>query len=297
MLAKRIIPCLDVRDGKVVKGVNFVGIKEVGDPVECAIEYDRQGADEICFLDITATHEGRGTMVDVVSRTAKHVFVPLTVGGGIRTVEDFRAVSYTHLGKYQDSRAAQALLKLPRLFGGSEVFEKAYELFDENGARESLDYLKGIYEYLQTLGLGDKVIIDLGLVNLAEYYTDLIFRGYFRGIGEQVLSGGRYDTLIKEFGEDHCSVGFCINVDLASQKVQPMPEAIPEVLVFAPDMKFLSKAVHHRRTLEDQGVLTENCVFDTMEEAFDYAKMRGIPKVHLVGEDITVCLTRTTPGK
>lgn len=115
------------------------------------------------------------------------------------------------LGKYQDSRAAQALLKLPRLFGGSEVFEKAYELFDENGARESLDYLKGIYEYLQTLGLGDKVIIDLGLVNLAEYYTDLIFRGYFRGIGEQVLSGGRYDTLIKEFGEDHCSVGFCIN--------------------------------------------------------------------------------------
>ena len=72
----------------------------------------------------------------------------------------------------------------------------------ENGARESLDYLKGIYEYLQTLGLGDKVIIDLGLVNLAEYYTDLIFRGYFRGIGEQVLSGGRYDTIIKEFGED-----------------------------------------------------------------------------------------------
>ena len=90
MLAKRIIPCLDVRDGKVVKGVNFVGIKEVGDPVECAIEYDKQGADEICFLDITATHEGRGTMVDVVRRTAKHVFVPLTVGGGIRTVDDFK---------------------------------------------------------------------------------------------------------------------------------------------------------------------------------------------------------------
>ena len=92
MLAKRIIPCLDVRDGKVVKGVNFVGIKEVGDPVECAIEYDKQGADEICFLDITATHEGRGTMVDVVRRTAKHVFVPLTVGGGIRTVDDFIAI-------------------------------------------------------------------------------------------------------------------------------------------------------------------------------------------------------------
>ena len=92
MLAKRIIPCLDVRDGKVVKGINFIGIKEVGDPVECAIEYDRQGADEITFLDITATHEGRRTMIDVVRSTAKNVFVPLTVGGGIRTVDDYREI-------------------------------------------------------------------------------------------------------------------------------------------------------------------------------------------------------------
>lgn len=90
MLTKRIIPCLDVRDGKVVKGINFVGIKEVGDPVECAKEYNRQGADEIVFLDITATHEGRGTMLDVVSRTAKEVFIPLTVGGGINSIEDFK---------------------------------------------------------------------------------------------------------------------------------------------------------------------------------------------------------------
>ncbi|MCI6024225.1 MAG: imidazole glycerol phosphate synthase subunit HisF [Oscillospiraceae bacterium] len=88
MLDKRIFPCLDVRDGKVVKGINFVGIKEVGDPVECAEEYNRQGADEIVFLDITATHEHRATMADVVRKTAEKVFVPLTVGGGIRTIED-----------------------------------------------------------------------------------------------------------------------------------------------------------------------------------------------------------------
>ena len=88
MLDKRIIPCLDVRNGKVVKGINFVGIKEVGDPVECAEEYNRQGADEIVFLDITATHEHRATMADVVRKTAEKVFVPLTVGGGIRTIED-----------------------------------------------------------------------------------------------------------------------------------------------------------------------------------------------------------------
>ena len=196
------------------------------------------------------------------------------------------------LGEYKDSKAARALLKLPRLFGGAEVFEKAYELFDENGAKESLDYLKGVYEYLQELGLGNKVIIDLGLVNLAEYYTGIIFRGYFQGIGEQVLSGGRYDMLLKEFGEDQCSIGFGINVDMASQKVKPMPESIPEVLVFAPDMQYMAKAVCHRRELESQGILTENCVFHTMEEAFAYAKMRGIPKVHLVGEDITICLTK-----
>lgn len=90
MLAKRIIPCLDVRNGKVVKGVNFEGIKDVGDPVELAIEYNRQGADELVFYDITASYEGRGVMLDVVKRTAQQVFVPLCVGGGIATVQDFR---------------------------------------------------------------------------------------------------------------------------------------------------------------------------------------------------------------
>lgn len=90
MLAKRIIPCLDVRDGKVVKGVNFVGIKEVGDPVELAKQYSDANADEIVFLDITASHEGRSTMLDVVRRTAEVVFVPLIVGGGIRTIDDVR---------------------------------------------------------------------------------------------------------------------------------------------------------------------------------------------------------------
>ncbi len=106
MLAKRIIPCLDVQDGKVVKGVNFIGIREVGDPVECAVEYDRQGADEITFLDITATHEGRSTMIDVVRNTARKVFVPLTVGGGIRTVDDFREILRAGADKISVNSAA-----------------------------------------------------------------------------------------------------------------------------------------------------------------------------------------------
>ena len=90
MLAKRIIPCLDVKNGRVVKGVNFEGLRDAGDPVEVAARYDAQGADEICFLDITASHEGRGTIVDVVERTAAQCFCPLTVGGGIASVDDMR---------------------------------------------------------------------------------------------------------------------------------------------------------------------------------------------------------------
>ena len=87
-VAIRVIPCLDVHDGRVVKGVNFQGLKDAGDPVELAARYDAQGADEITFLDVSASHEGRATMLDVVSRTAEQVFVPLTVGGGVRSVND-----------------------------------------------------------------------------------------------------------------------------------------------------------------------------------------------------------------
>ena len=92
MLAKRVIPCLDVRDGRVVKGVNFVGLRDAGDPVECARRYDEGGADEITFLDITASHEKRGIILDVVARTAEVTFTPLTVGGGIKSEADVRAL-------------------------------------------------------------------------------------------------------------------------------------------------------------------------------------------------------------
>jgi cyclase len=90
MLAKRIIPCLDVRAGRVVKGIQFLGLRDAGDPVEAARFYDREGADELCFLDITASHENRGIILDVVGRTAEEVFMPLTVGGGINRIEDIR---------------------------------------------------------------------------------------------------------------------------------------------------------------------------------------------------------------
>ena len=108
MLAKRIIPCLDVRDGRVVKGVNFVNIRDAGDPVELAKYYSDQGADEIVFLDITATSDARDTVADVVEHTASQVFVPLTVGGGIRTLEDFRRLLRAGADKISVNSAAVA---------------------------------------------------------------------------------------------------------------------------------------------------------------------------------------------
>ena len=120
MLAKRIIPCLDVRNGKVVKGVNFQGVKDVGDPVECAIEYNKQGADELVFYDITASHEGRGVMLDVVRETAKQVFVPLCVGGGIATIEDFRET--LRAGADKVSVNSQALKNPQLISDAAEIF-------------------------------------------------------------------------------------------------------------------------------------------------------------------------------
>jgi cyclase len=112
VLTKRIIPCLDVRDGRVVKGVNFVGLRDAGDPVEQARRYDEGGADELCFLDITASHEGRGTILDVVARTADVTFTPLTVGGGVRTVDDVAALLAAGADKVSVNTAA---VKTPEL--------------------------------------------------------------------------------------------------------------------------------------------------------------------------------------
>ena len=108
MLKARVIPCLDVKDGRVVKGVNFINLRDAGDPVESAVAYDRAGADELCFLDITASHEDRGILLDVVRRTAEVCFMPLTVGGGIRTPDDIRKLLLAGADKASINSAAVA---------------------------------------------------------------------------------------------------------------------------------------------------------------------------------------------
>jgi cyclase len=108
MFKVRVIPCLDVKDGRVVKGVNFVNLRDAGDPVEAAIAYDAAGADELCFLDITATHENRGIMLDVVRRTAEACFMPVTVGGGVRTLDDIKTLLRSGADKVSINSAAVA---------------------------------------------------------------------------------------------------------------------------------------------------------------------------------------------
>ena len=119
MYAKRIIPCLDLKDGRVVKGTNFVGLRDAGDPVEAAIEYDRNGADELVLLDITASSDSRGIVKDIVSKVASNIFIPFTVGGGIRTVDDFTEILRAGADKVSVNSAA---LKNPKL-----ISEAAYK--------------------------------------------------------------------------------------------------------------------------------------------------------------------------
>ncbi len=174
MLNKRIIPCLDVRDGKVVKGINFVGIKEVGDPVECAKMYNEQGADEIVFLDITATFEARKTMVDIVRETAKQIFVPLTVGGGISSIEDFSVLLRAGADKVSINSAA---VKNPKLisdaadkFGSQCVVvaidakksdDNTYHVFTAGGRNDTgIDAVKWAEEAYK-LGAGEILLTSM----------------------------------------------------------------------------------------------------------------------------------------
>ena len=152
MLTKRIIPCLDVKDGRVVKGTRFLDLKDAGDPVEVAKEYDRQGADELTFLDITASHEKRGIMLDVVRRTAEDVFMPLTVGGGVSTVEDIRELLKAGADKVAINTAAirnPGFVKEAAAMFGSQCIvvaidakrtsssEKKWEIYTHGGRNET----------------------------------------------------------------------------------------------------------------------------------------------------------------
>ncbi|MBO5560590.1 MAG: imidazole glycerol phosphate synthase subunit HisF [Firmicutes bacterium] len=173
MHTKRIIPCLDVKNGRVVKGVNFVNLKDAGDPVEIAAYYNRSMADEIVFLDITASSDARNIMLDVVARTAEEVFIPLTVGGGIRTVEDFRAILSAGADKISVNSAA---VKRP------ELINEAAERFGNQCVVVAIDAKKRIGSD------GFDVYLNGGRVNTGKDAVEWAVEAERRGAGEILLT-------------------------------------------------------------------------------------------------------------
>ena len=174
MLSVRIIPCLDVKNGRVVKGINFVNLKDAGDPVEQAKIYDKEGADELCFLDITASSEGRDTLFDVVSRTAENCFMPLTVGGGVRNIDDIRMLLLSGADKVSINTAA---VKNPRFVKeaaekfGSQCIVIAvdpkcvginkYEIFTHGGRQSTgIDALEWV-EMMESYGAGEILLTSM----------------------------------------------------------------------------------------------------------------------------------------
>jgi len=200
------------------------------------------------------------------------------------------------LDNFPGNKAAEALRFLPRLFGGEEVFERAYQLFDDINARDALRELHTVYESLQAMGLGNQVIIDLGLVNQAEYYTGIIFRGYFNEVGEPVLSGGRYDTLLRDFGADLPAIGFAVNVDLASSILPKTGIKAADILVQAETDEYLAKALRYETELIQQGRIVENCVLAGRKDAIAHGKSKGISELHIIGNRVEIVRLEEVQG-
>jgi cyclase len=210
MLAKRIIPCLDVTGGRVVKGINFVNLIDAGDPVEAAIEYDRQGADEIVFLDITASSDDRDTMVDVVRRTAEKVFIPVTVGGGIRTVEDMRRMLNSGADKVSVNTAA--ILNPDLIRAGAERFGNQcivlaidarrtpgkigkWQVFTHGGRKVTeLDAVEWA-KYGVSLGAGEILLTSMDADGTKDGYDCELTRAVSESVSVPVIASGGAGTL------------------------------------------------------------------------------------------------------
>lgn len=190
------------------------------------------------------------------------------------------------LDKLEPCRAVSAIRSLPALFGGEEVFEKAKEICQGTKAVSALEYLQTIYTNLSPLGLGDKLIIDLGLVQRNDYYTGIVFAGYINGIGDAVISGGRYDDLLSVFDAPMGAAGFAIDTDaitikhLASEGVSYSDN--PDVLVFAND-GYEIEAINYVSELNEQGIRAQFSVLSTLDETNTFAQERGIKEVKVIG--------------
>jgi cyclase len=207
MLAKRIIPCLDVKDGRVVKGTQFVDLRDAGDPVENAKVYDLQGADEIAFLDITASHEKRDILIDIVRRTAEEIFIPLTVGGGVRRLEDIRRLLKAGADKVSINTAAVKdptfVERAAKRFGSQCIViaidakrsGKSWEVYTHGGRIPTgLDAIEWAGR-METLGAGEILLTSMDRDGTKDGYDIELTRTISEKVGIPVIASGGVGTL------------------------------------------------------------------------------------------------------
>lgn len=216
----RVIPCLDVKDGRVVKGVNFVDLRDAGDPVEAARAYDAAGADELCFLDITASHEGRGTLLDIVARTAEVCFMPLTVGGGVRTPDDVRALLLAGADKVGVNSAAVArpeiVAEMADRFGSQCIVAsvdarrvgEGWEVFTHGGRQATGVDAVAHAVRLAELGAGELLVTSMDRDGTRDGYDLELTRIIADAVAVPVIASGgvgTLDHLVEGVREGHAS--------------------------------------------------------------------------------------------
>ncbi|MHA1598830.1 MAG: imidazole glycerol phosphate synthase subunit HisF [Alphaproteobacteria bacterium] len=208
MLKARIIPCLDVEGGRVVKGVNFVDLVDAGDPVEAAREYDAAGADELTFLDITASHENRDTILDVVSRTAEQCFMPLTVGGGVRNTDDIRRLLLAGADKVSNNTAAvhnpEFVAEAARKFGSQcivvsvdakSVADGKFEIFTHGGRKPTGIDAVGWAQRMADLGAGEILLTSMDRDGTKQGFNIPLTRAISDAVSVPVIASGGVGTL------------------------------------------------------------------------------------------------------
>ena len=200
--------------------------------------------------------------------------------------------NYPALGDLLDhmepAETARVIKRLPRLFGQSAVFEKARRYIQDEATLACLSYLEELNWELTKLGLSDKIIFDLGIVNRNDYYTGIIFKGYVEGYGEEVLSGGRYDALLEDFGEQLCAIGFAVRVDAAVKALLPLTrnaQETPKVFVYS-DLAHQMKALEQIAKFAALKIQAEYVLCDTLDEALDYVRQRGGTRLDVVADRI-----------